>query len=57
MVIVKSYFTRGSSIQMAYYRLSNIELSATKVSSFQCKAITTKSSILDIARVPDYNIW
>ena len=32
---------------------ANIELSATKVNSFQCKAIATKRSILDIARVPD----
>ena len=53
MVIVKSYFTKRSSIQIACQRLSNIELSATKVNSFQCKAIATKRSILDIARVPD----
>ena len=53
MVIVKSYFTSGSSIQIASQHLSNIELSATKVNSFQCKAIATKSSILDIAGVPD----
>ena len=30
-----------------------MELSATKVNGFQCKAIATKSSILDIAGVPD----
>ena len=53
MVIVKSYFTKRSSIQIACQRLSNIELSATKVNSFQCKAIATKRSILDIARVSD----
>ena len=53
MVIVKSYFTKRSSIQIACQRVSNIELSATKVNSFQCKAIATKRSILDIARVPD----
>ena len=61
MVIVKSYFTRGYGIQIACQRLSNIELSATKANSFQCKAVATKRSILDIARVPDpppdYNIW
>ena len=33
--------------------MSNIKLSATKVNSFHCKAIATKSSILDIAGVPD----
>ena len=53
MVIVKSYFTRGSRIQIACQRLSKIELSATKVNGFQCKAVGTKSSILDIADVPD----
>ena len=53
MVIVKSYFIRGSSIQIAYQRLSNNELFATKVNSFQCKAFATKRSILDIARIPD----
>ena len=53
MVIVKSYFTRGSTIQISCQRLSNIELSAIKVNSFQCKAIATKRSVLDIARVPD----
>ena len=31
---------------------SKIELSAAKVNGFQCKAIVTKSSILDIAGVP-----
>ena len=30
-----------------------IELSATKVNDFQCKAVTIKRSILDIAEVPD----
>ena len=30
-----------------------IELSVTKVNDFQCKAIATKSSILDIAGVPN----
>ena len=53
MVLIKSYFTRGSSIQIAYQCLSTIELSAKKVNSFQCKAIATKRSILDIARVSD----
>ena len=53
MVIVKSYFTRGSSIQIACQRLSKIELSATQVNGFQCKAVATKSSILDIAEVTD----
>ena len=53
MIIVKTYFTRGSSIQIACQRLSNIELSAKKVNSFQCKSIATKRSILGIARVPD----
>ena len=45
IVIVKSYFTRRSRFL--------IELSATKLNSFQCKAIFKKSSILDIADVPD----
>ena len=53
MVFVKSYFTSGSSIQIARQRQSNIELSATKVNSCQCKDIATKRSILDIARVPN----
>ena len=53
MVIVKLYFTRGSRIQIACQRLSNIEFSATKVNGFQCRAIATESSILDIAGVPD----
>ena len=53
MVIVKSYFTRGSRIQIACQCLPNIELSATKVNGFQCKAIATNSTILDIAGVPD----
>ena len=53
MVIVKTYFTRGSSIQIACQRLPNIELSATKVGSFQCKSIASKRSTLDVARVPD----
>ena len=53
MVIVKSYFTRGSGIQIACQCLSNIELSTTKANSFQSKAVATKRSILDIARVPD----
>ena len=33
--------------------LSKIKLSVTKVNGSQCKAITTKSSILDIADVTD----
>ena len=45
IVIVKSYFTRRSRFL--------IELSATKLNSFQCKATFKKSSILDIADVPD----
>ena len=53
MVIVKSYFTRGSRIKMACQRLSNIELSAAKVNSFMCKVITTTRSISDAARVSD----
>ena len=53
MVIVKSYFTRGSSIQIVSQRLSNIELSATKVNSFQCEAVATRRSILEIVHVPD----
>ena len=32
---------------------SKIELSATKVKGFQCKAIATQSSTLDIPGVPD----
>ena len=32
---------------------SKIELSATKVKGFQCKAIATKSSTLGIPGVPD----
>ena len=38
---------------MACERLSNIELSATKVNSFPCKAIATKSPMLDIACIPN----
>ena len=53
MVIVKSYFTRGSKFQIPCQRLFNIELSATKVNGFQYKAIATNSSILNIAGVPD----
>ena len=53
MVIVKPYFTRGSRIQISCQRLSKIKLSATKVNSFQCKAVATKSSILDVADFPD----
>ena len=49
----KSYFTRGSIIQIACQRLSNVELFTTKVNGFQCKAIAIKSSILDIAGIPD----
>ena len=52
MVIVKSVFTRGSRIQVACQRLSKIEVRAIKVNGFQCKAIATKSSILDIVGVP-----
>ena len=51
--MVMSYFTRGSSVQIAWQRLSNVRLSAAKVNSFQCKSIATKRSILDIAHVPD----
>ena len=51
--MVMSYFTRGSSVQIAWQRLSNVKLSAAKVNSFQCKSIATKRSILDIAHVPD----
>ena len=40
-------------IQIVCQRLSKIELPVTKVNGFQCKAISTKSSILDIADVPD----
>ena len=53
MLIVKSCFTRGSRVQIACQRLSRIELSATKVDGFLCKAVPAKSSILDIADVPD----
>ena len=53
MLIVKSCFTRGSRVQIACQRLSKIELSATKVGGFLCKAVSAKSSILDIADVPD----
>ena len=56
MVIIKSYFTTGSRIQIACQRLSKIKLSATKVNSFQCKAVDTKSSILDVADVPDHDL-
>ena len=53
MVIVTSYFTRLSRISIACKCLFKIKLSATKVNGFQCKAVTTKSSILDIADVSD----
>ena len=43
MVIVKSY----------YMLASKIKLSATKVNGFQNKSISTRSSIIDIAGVPD----
>ena len=56
MVIVKSYFTRGSRIQIACWRLSKIQLSATKVNGFQCKAVATKCFIIDIADVPDLTL-
>ena len=42
-IIVKSYFTKRS----------RIELSATEVKGFQCKAIAKKSSALDIPGVAD----
>ena len=32
---------------------SKIEISATNVNGFQCKAVAIKSCILDIADVPD----
>ena len=47
VVIVNSYFARVH----ASVCLSKIELSATKVNDFQCKAIARKSSILDIAGI------
>ena len=53
MVILKSYFIRGSSMEIACQRLSNIELSAVRVNSSQCKVNATKRSILDITRLPD----
>ena len=53
MVIVKLYFTTGSRMCIAWQCLSKIELSATKVNGFQCKAIAINSSILDIADAPD----
>ena len=53
MVIVKSCITRGSSIQIVCQPVSNIQLSAAKVNNFQCKAIAAKTSILDVAHVPD----
>ena len=52
MVIVKSYFTRGSRIQIVCQRLSTIKPSATKVNGFQGKAVTTECSIVDIADLP-----
>ena len=51
MVILKSYFTRGPRNQVTCQRLSKIELPAIKVNCFYCKAIATKSSILDTAGV------
>ena len=54
MVIVKSYFTRGSRIYVTCWRLSKIELSVTKVNGFQCKAIAT---IRCLRFTSDYNIW
>ena len=53
MVIVKLYFTTGSRMCIAWQWLSKIELSATKVNGFQCKAIAINSSVIDIAGVPD----
>ena len=53
MAIVKSYFTKGSRVQIAYWRFAKFELSATKVNGFQCKAVSTQSSTLDIVDVPD----
>ena len=53
MVIVKLYFTTGSRMCIAWQCLSKIELSATKVNGFQCKAIAINSSVIDIAGVPD----
>ena len=52
MVIVKSYFTRGSTTQIASQRLSKIELSAKKINGFQCKAVATKSSTADVPDPP-----
>ena len=52
MVILKSYFIKGSRIYITCSCLSKIELSTAKVYRFQYKAIATKSSILDIAGVP-----
>ena len=53
MVIIKSYFTKRSRIWTVCQSLSKIELSATEVKGFQCKASATNSSILDITGVPD----
>ena len=52
-VVAKLYFIRGSGVWIAYYRLSKIKLCTTEVNDFQYKAMATKSSILDIAGVPD----
>ena len=53
MVIVKSYFIKGSRIQIACQSLSKIELFAAKIKGFQCKTTATKSSTVDIPGVPD----
>ena len=53
MVIAKLYFTTGSRMCIAWQCLPKIELSATKVNGFHCKAIAINSSIIDIAGVPD----
>ena len=51
MVIVKSYFTRGSRVHASI--CLNNDHSEIKINSFHCKAIATRRSILDIVRVPD----
>ena len=52
-VIVKSYLNRVSLAYIACQRMSKFELSAIKIKGFQCKAIATQSSILDIVGIPN----
>ena len=52
MVIVEPYLYQRIQ-DLDCMPASKIELSATEVNGFQCKAVATKGFILEIADVPD----